>query len=172
VEHRVPTLGYAIEETARPGKFDVERARSLGLPPGPAYAELQAGRAVTASNGTVVHPHDVLGAPRRGRKLCISGDTRPCSNLAKAALGGDVLIHEATFSEDEKERAVLTQHSTALEAGWVADQANVDRLVLSHFSSRHDTRPELLVREARRAFGGEIVAAYDGFSLELERSPD
>lgn len=172
VEHRVPTLGYAIEENARPGKFDVESARSLGLPPGPAYAELQAGRAVTAPNGALIQPHDVLGAPRRVRKLCISGDTRPCSNLAKAARGADVLIHEATFSEDEKERAILTQHSTAHEAGWVAEQAQVDRLVLSHFSSRHDTRPEVLVREAQRAFGGQVVAAYDGYAVELERSPD
>jgi ribonuclease Z len=97
----------------------------------------------------------------------ISGDTRPCQNLARAASGADVLIHEATFSEDEKERAIFTQHSTALEAASVAHEAGVKQLVLSHFSSRHDMRPEALVREARRGFGGDVVAAYDGFTIDL-----
>lgn len=172
VEHRVPTLGYVFEENARPGRFDVQRARRLGLNPGPAYSLLQAGQAVTAPNGVLVRPEDVMGAPRHRRKLCISGDTRPCSNLASAAAGADVLIHEATFSEDEQERAVFTQHSTALEAGSVAAKAQVKQLVLSHFSSRHDMHPEVLVREARRSFSGDIVAGYDGLSVDLQRSDD
>lgn len=170
VEHRVPTLGYVVEENARPGRFDVQRARSLGLPPGPLYSELQSGNSVMTNEGRTISPEDVLGPSRRGRKLCISGDTRPCAALARAATAADVLIHEATFSEEEKERAVLTEHSTALEAGWVAQQAGVQRLVLSHFSSRHDTRPEALVREASRSFSGEIVAGYDGYTIDLPRT--
>ncbi len=172
VEHRVPTLGYIFEEHARPGKFDVQRAVQLGLSPGPAYARLQAGHAVTAPNGALVRPEDVMGAPRHRRKLCISGDTRPCANLTEAAAGADVLIHEATFSEDEQERALFTQHSTAFEAGSVAAGARVKQLVLSHFSSRHDTRPDVLVREARRSFTGDIVAGYDGLTIDLLRSDD
>lgn len=172
VEHRVPTLGYVIEEHSRPGKFDVNAARKLGLSPGPSYSLLQSGETVQATNGAIIRPEDVMGPARRGRKLCISGDTRPCERLAAAAADADVLIHEATFSEHEKERAVFTQHSTAYEAGAIAAAARVDTLVLSHFSSRHDTRPEFLVREAKRAFGGEVTAAYDGLSLELPRHDD
>lgn len=172
VDHRVPTLGYSVEEHVRPGKFNVDRARELGLTPGPAYTKLQAGEAVQTPAGTRVAPDDVLGPSRRGRKLCISGDTRPCKNLASAAAGADVLIHEATFSEDQQDRAELTQHSTAFEAGWVASEAQVKKLVLSHFSSRHDTRPEVLVKEATRAYSGEVVAAYDGFALDLPRNED
>lgn len=173
VEHRVPTLGYCVEEDTRPGRFNVERAKAFGLPPGPLYARLQAGESVTTVDGRTIAPADVVGPSRRGRKLCISGDTRPCAALARAAAKADVLIHEATFSEDEKDRAVFTQHSTALEAGWVAAEAGVRQLVLSHFSSRHDTRPEVLVREARRSFGGDVLAAYDGYTIDLPRKdPD
>lgn len=167
VEHRVPTLGYVVEEPTRPGRFDVGRARGLGLAPGPLYARLQAGEAVTTPDGRTVLAEQVVGPSRRGRKLCISGDTRPCDNFARAVSSADVLIHESTFSEEEQERAVFTQHSTAREAASVAQQAGVKQLVLSHFSSRHDTHTEHLVREARRVFGGEIVAAYDGLSLDL-----
>lgn len=170
VEHRVPTLGYAVEEHARPGRFNVERAKALGLAPGPGYASLQAGNPVVTPDGRTVTPEDVVGPSRAGRKLCISGDTRPCAALARAAAGADVLIHESTFSEDEKERAVFTQHSTAFEAGWVAQQAGVKQLVLSHFSSRHDMRPEALVREARRSFAGEVVAGFDGYTVDLVRA--
>lgn len=172
VEHRVPTLGYVIEEQGRPGKFDVNAARKLGLPPGPLYSLLQAGETVRAPNGDLIHPEDVMGPTRRGRKLCISGDTRPCERLATAAADADVLIHEATFSEHEKERALFTQHSTAYEAATIAASARVNKLVLSHFSSRHDTRPEFLVREAKRAFAGEVVAAHDGLCLDLPRHED
>lgn len=167
VEHRVPTLGYVVEEQTRPGRFNVQRARALGLPPGPAYAHLQAGQTVVTPDGRTIAPEDVVGAARPGRKLAISGDTRPCQNLARAANRADVLIHESTFSEDEKERAIFTEHSTALEAGSVAHEAQVKQLVLSHFSSRHDMRPEALVREARRSFGGDIVAGYDGYTIDL-----
>jgi ribonuclease Z len=170
VEHRVPTLGYAVEEHTRPGRFNVEQAIALGLPPGPLYAQLQAGRAVVTHDGRTITPDDVVGPSRPGRKLCISGDTRPCAALAQVATGADVLIHEATFSEDEKERAIFTQHSTALEAGWVAHEAGVKQLVLSHFSSRHDMRPEALVREARRSFAGDVLAGYDGLAIDLPRA--
>lgn len=170
VEHRVPTLGYVVEEPTRPGRFDVNRARSLGLMPGPLYSKLQAGEAVLAPDGSTVLPEQVVGPSRRGRKLCISGDTRPCDNFVRAVEAADVLIHESTFSEDEQIRAEFTQHSTAREAGWVAEQAGVKQLVLSHFSSRHDTHTERLVREARRVFRGDIVAAYDGLTVELPTS--
>lgn len=174
VEHRVPTLGYVIAEDDRPGKFDLQAAQRIGVPAGPLYAELQRGHSVVSPNGVVVQPEQVVGHSRPGRRLAISGDTRPCEALAQAAADADVLIHESTFSASSKEergRAVLTQHSTALEAGQVAHQARVKHLVLSHFSSRHDNQSELLVREAQSVFAGPVTAAYDGFSLDLPLSP-
>lgn len=170
VEHRVPTLGYVIAEDERPGRFDVQAAQRLGVPSGPLYSRLQSGQEVVTPGGVVVKPEQVVGPPRAGRKLVISGDTRPCDALAEAARDADVLIHEATFSAsspEEQARAVFTQHSTALEAGQVAARADVKQLVLTHFSSRHDTQPERLLKEAQRAYAGPVVAAYDGYEIDL-----
>jgi ribonuclease Z len=173
VEHRVPTLGYVIAEASRPGRFDAQTAQRLGVPPGPLYSRLQSGHDVVTPHGMVVKAEQVVGPSRPGRKLAISGDTRPCRALAKAAQDADVLIHEATFSAGSKEeqtRAVFTQHSTAAEAGEVAQLAGVKQLVLSHFSSRHDTQTDKLVSEARQTYAGPVMAGYDGLTLELPLS--
>jgi ribonuclease Z len=137
------------------------------VPPGPAYGKLQKGEAVTLADGRVVQPSEVLGPARRGRKLVLSGDTRPCPAMVEAAKSADVLIHEATFSDDEQERAIETRHSTAREAGKVAAEAQAKRLVLTHFSSRHDVDPEPLLNQAKEAFPGPVDAARDGFSFEI-----
>ncbi|MBL8919794.1 MAG: ribonuclease Z [Myxococcaceae bacterium] len=168
VDHRVNALGYVLQEDTRPGRFDLSVAKSLGVPPGPAYGKLQKGEAVTLEDGRVVQPSQVLGPTRRGRKLVISGDTRPCPALAEAAKGADLLIHEATFSDDEQQRAIDTRHSTAREAGRVANEAQVKRLVLTHFSSRHDVDPEPLVNQAKEAFpSGAVDPARDGLTIEV-----
>lgn len=168
VDHRVNALGYVLQEDTRPGRFDLAMARQLGVPSGPAYGRLQKGEAVTLEDGRVVQPTQVLGPARRGRRLVISGDTRPCPAMAEAAKGADVLIHEATFSDDEQARAIETRHSTAREAGTIAAEAQVKRLVLTHFSSRHDVDPEPLVTQAKEAFpSGPVDAARDGFTFEI-----
>lgn len=168
VDHRVNALGYVLQEDTRPGRFDLNVAKALGVPPGPAYGKLQKGESITLEDGRVVEPSQVLGPSRRGRKLVISGDTRPCVAMVEAAKGADVLIHEATFSDDEQERALDTRHSTAREAGKVAAEAQVKRLVLTHFSSRHDVDPEPLVAQAKEAFpGGPVDAARDGYTVEI-----
>jgi ribonuclease Z len=167
VDHRVNALGYAIEEFTRPGRFDQAAAVALGVPPGPLFGQLQKGQPVTLADGTVVQPGQVLGEARPGRKLVISGDTRPCAALTEAAKGADVLIHESTFSDDEQARALETKHSTGREAGTVARDAGVKRLVLTHFSSRHDVDPKPLVEQARQVFPGQVDAAWDGYSIEL-----
>ncbi len=168
VDHRVNALGYVLQEDTRPGRFDLNVAKTLGVPPGPAYGKLQKGESITLEDGRVVEPSQVLGPSRRGRKLVISGDTRPCAAMIEAAKGADVLIHEATFSDEEQERALETRHSTAREAGKVAAEAQVKRLVLTHFSSRHDVDPEPLVAQAKEAFpGGAVDAARDGYTVEI-----
>ena len=167
VDHRVNALGYAIEEEGRPGRFDVEAAKRLGVPFGPLFGQLQKGQAVTLPDGTVVQPSQVLGEARGGRKLVISGDTRPCGAVREAARDADLLVHEATFGDDEQARALETRHSTAREAGRLAHEGLARRLVLTHFSSRHDVDPRPLVEQARQEFKGPVEAAYDGLSIEV-----
>jgi ribonuclease Z len=167
VDHRVNALGYALEEDVRPGRFDPEAAKKLGVPSGPDFGRLQKGQAITLADGREVKPEQVLGAARAGRRVVISGDTRPCPQVVEASRGADVLVHEATFSDDEQTRALETRHSTAREAGKVAAEAKARRLVLTHLSSRHDVDPRPLVEQARQEFPGPIDVAFDGFSLEV-----
>ncbi|NOK00161.1 MULTISPECIES: ribonuclease Z [Myxococcus] len=167
VDHRINALGYALVEDDRPGRFNLDVARSLGVPEGPSFGKLQRGEPVTLEDGRTVKPEDVLGAPRPGRRLVISGDTRPCPSLVKAAKDADLLVHESTFSDDEQERAVETRHSTAREAARVAREAGARRLVLTHLSSRHDTDPSKLLTQAREEYQGPVEVAFDGFTVEL-----
>jgi ribonuclease Z len=151
----VPAVGYAIVEEQRPGRFDVARADALGVPPGPERGRLQAGEVIQLSDGTVVMPEQVLGPPRAGRKLCITGDTAPSLAYLDLAEGADLLVHEATFCEDERERARETQHSTAKEAAQVAAAARVRMLALTHLSARY-FGPEV-AKEARAVFPETVV---------------
>ena len=132
VRHRTLAYGYVFAEDARPGRFDAELAGSLGVEFGPDFGRLQRGETVAG-----VRPEQVIGEPRDGRKLAISGDTAPCETLAIAAHGADLLIHEATFGEAEHERAAQTGHSTAAQAARVARDADVRLLALTHVSARY-----------------------------------
>jgi len=167
VEHRVNALAYVLEEEQRAGKFHLEKAQTLGVTPGPDFGKLQRGESVVTQGGQTVRPDDVLGPARAGRKLAISGDTRPCPALIAAAREVDLLVHESTFSDDEQERALETRHSTAREAGRVAREANAKRLVLTHLSSRHDTDPSKLLVQAREEFKGQVEVAFDGLTVEI-----
>jgi ribonuclease Z len=155
VDHGVPALGYALVESARPGRFDVAAADALGVPDGPERGALQAGKAVTLESGTVVAPDQVLGAERPGRKLVLAGDTAPAASVVDAAAGADLLVHEATFLADERERARETLHSTAGEAALVAREARVDLLALVHVSTRYFGHQ--VVEEARQLFPETVV---------------
>jgi ribonuclease Z len=154
VGHVVSALGYALVEQPRPGRFDVAAADALGVEPR-ARGLLQRGESVTLGEGRVVTPDEVLGPPRDGRKVVIAGDTAPAPSVVEAARGADVLVHEATFLDEERERAQETAHSTALEAAAVAREADVALLVLTHLSNRY-FGPEL-AREARTIFPDTVV---------------
>jgi ribonuclease Z len=155
VTHGVPALGYALVEEARPGRFDVPTADSLGVPAGPDRGRLQEGEAIQLADGSVVTPEQVLGPARPGRKICITGDTAPSLSYVDLAHGADLLVHEATFCDDERERAHETQHSTAREAAQVAATAGAQMLALTHLSSRY-FGPEVL-KEARAVFPETVV---------------
>ena len=155
VRHGREALGYALVEEERPGRFDVATADALGVPFGPERGALQAGSAVTLADGRIVTPEEVLGAARPGRKLVLTGDTAPSDDVVEAASGADLLVHEATFCEDEAERARETEHSTALEAARVAQDASVRLLALTHLSSRYSGGD--VENEAREAFADTVV---------------
>ena len=161
VRHRVLAYGYVLVEDARPGRFDAELAASLGVTPGPDFGRLQRGEVVAG-----VHPEQVIGASREGRKVVVSGDTAPCETLAIAAHGADLLIHEATFGEEEAERARLTGHSTAAQAAQIAADAEVRLLALTHISARYSGRE--LRDEARAVFPAtELPRDYDTIEIPL-----
>jgi ribonuclease Z len=155
VTHGVPALGYAIVEDPRPGRFDVAAADALGVPAGRERGRLQAGETIQLPDGKVVSPEDVLGPARPGRKVLVTGDTAPSLSFVDLAAGADLLVHEATFCEDERERARETQHSTAKEAAQVAATAGVRMLALTHLSSRY-FGPEV-AKEARAIFPATVV---------------
>jgi ribonuclease Z len=165
-EHRADTVGYALVEHTRLGRFNPDRARELGIPEGPFWGQLHKGQVVTLSDGRIIGPADLVGAPRPGRTLVYSGDTRPHPSVVEASRGADLLVHEATFGGDEMERARETGHSTAAEAARVALEAGVRRLVLTHISSRYNRDAAELLAEARAVFP-ETVIARDGMTVDV-----
>jgi ribonuclease Z len=149
VEHRMRALGYALVEDERPGRFDPEAASRLGVEAGPDFSRLQEGEEVRGSDG-VVSPEQVMGEPRCGRKVVVSGDTAPCEMTRVAAHEAELLIHDASFADEEVQRAAETGHSTARQAAELAREAGVKLLALVHVSSRYEVRDVLA--EAREVF--------------------
>jgi len=148
-EHSVRASGYVLVEEPRPGRFDPEEAKRLGVAEGPAFAALQRGEPVEGSAGTV-HPEQVLGEARDGRTVAITGDTAPSHATVAAAADADLLVHDASFSEEEAQRAADTGHSTVGQAAAVAREAHVKLLALVHVSSRYHVGKVL--DEAREVF--------------------
>ena len=150
VAHRVRAYGYALVEDDRPGRFDAEEASRLGVEPGPDFGRLQRGETVAG-----VAPEQVIGPGRRGRRIVLSGDTAPCQAVEAFAQDADVLVHEATFIEADRDRARETGHSTARQAAEIARDAGVRLLVLTHLSTRYF--PREIRDEAREVFPGTVV---------------
>lgn len=170
VNHGMPALGYVLREEDRRGRFDVERARALGVPEGPAFGRLHRGETVEVE-GRAVRPEEVVGPGRPGRTVVYTGDTRPVRSTVEAAAGADLLVHECTFAGEDRARARTTFHSTATGAAHVARDAGVARLALTHISARYSEQPARLEREARRVFPATVVAA-DGMTLEVPYRDD
>jgi len=156
-DHGIPSLGYALSEKKRVGRFNREKAIELGVPVGRLFSKLQNGEPVTI-NGKTILPSEVIGESRPGRKIIYSGDTRPCENLEKESAGADLLIHDSTLAEDLKDWALETKHSTSKEAAQIARNAGVKQLILTHISSRYSEKRELLLQEAKKVFENSRLA--------------
>lgn len=164
-DHRgPPALNWALVEDTRRGRFDPDQARALGIPEGPLWAQLHRGESVTLADGRVIESSVLVGPPRLARRVVVTGDTRPCQATLEAARKADLLVHEATFADEETDRARETGHSTAREAAAIAHEAGARRLVLTHISARYSGDPAQLEREARQIFAATTVAR-DGMEV-------
>lgn len=170
LKHRIPAHGYRIEEKDKPGRFDLDKAKALGIPPGPVYGELKAGKVVTLADGRRIRGRDLCGPTRPGRKIAYCTDTIFCDGAVALAQGADVLIHEATFAHQDADQAFQSLHSTSTMAAQVALAAGVKQLILTHFSPRYAPGNALtlddLLAEARSIFPNTILA-HDFMTYEL-----
>lgn len=164
-DHGMSAVGYALIEEDRLGRFDVERARALGVPEGPLFGRLHKGEPVQVE-GRTVHPSDVVGPSRPGRRVVYTGDSRPCRAISEIARCADLLVHDCTFAEEEADRARETYHATAAGAAHGAREARARRLLLTHVSARYADNPRVLEDEAGAVFPGARVA-QDGLALEI-----
>lgn len=162
--HAVPSVGYALEEASRPGRFSLEKAAALGVPEGPLFGRLQEGRSVTVEGRTIT-PEMVLGPPRRGRKIVYTGDTLPSNRVLEASRGADVLIHDATADTALEEKANRYGHSTGRQAAEIARDAGVRALILTHVSPRYEDTSTILA-EAKAVFPNTYMAE-DFFEYEV-----
>jgi ribonuclease Z len=159
LEHSVETLGYALVEDDRPGRFDPESASALGVRAGPEFGRLQRGETVLGADGTAVTPEQVLGPPRPGRRVAYCLDTRPCAAVVRLAAEADLLVHESTFADDAIDEAKAYAHSTSRQAAEMAAAAASRRLLLTHFSSRYDEfGVSALLSQAQEVFPSAALA--------------
>lgn len=171
-KHDYVSHGFVIDEGVLEGRLNAEKLQEkYGLTPGEKYGELKQGNSVEASDGTVIDPADVKSEPRSGRKVVYTGDCRSNQNVVENAVNADLLIHEATFHSDDSERAAKTSHSTAEEAAKTAEDADADRLVLTHVSSRYEGNRQSLKEDATNHFeDGHVQVADDGFEVRVSRN--
>jgi len=163
-EHSTLAFSYLFQEKDRPGKFDLQKAKSLGIPEGSLWHDLQMGREITFGN-KIIKPSDIVGEKRPGKRIGISGDTRPTEKLEMFFRNCDYLSFDSTFSDKIREKAVETGHSTAKEAAILAKNANVSNLILTHFSARYKDESELL--EEAKTIHNSVIAAKDLLEIEI-----
>jgi len=164
-DHEVPSFAYALVEKPRPGRFNPEKAKALGVPEGPLWSRLQHGEKVKLPSGRVVKPEQVVGEPRLGRKIVYSGDTKPTGSFVKLAANADLLIHEATFADELVDRAEEDWHSTPSQAAKTAKKAKAKWLVLTHISARYKSTQTLL-EQAKKIFP-KVEIAEDFMKIEI-----
>jgi ribonuclease Z len=164
-DHFIPAFSYLFQEKDRPGKFYPEKAKALGVPEGEMWHKLQMNNEIRIGN-KIVSPSDVMGEKRRGKKIGISGDTRPTKKLESFFKNCDYLSFDSTFSDELREKAIETCHSTAKEAATLAKNAGVENLILTHFSARYKNENELLAEA--KIVHNSVIAAKDLLEIEIK----
>ena len=172
LDHRIPAYGYRVEEKDRPGRFNVEKAKQLGIPSGPLYGKLKRGETITLPDGREIAGTDLTGPMQVGRKIAYCTDTVFCQGSVELARDADLLIHESTFSHKDAQMAYDRKHSTSTMAAQVALAAEAKQLMLTHFSPRYAPGNDIvlddLLQEARAIFP-KTDMAYDFFNYEVRR---
>lgn len=170
--HRVTTFGYRVTEKDRAGRFDIDKAKALEIPPGRVYGQLKRGETVTLLDGRTINGKDLCGETEIGRKIAYCTDTVFCDNAVSLAVDADLLIHEATFAHRDADLAFQRLHSTSTMAAQTALAAGVKQLIMTHFSPRYAPGNPIefkdLLAEARAIFPNTKMA-YDFFSYEVPR---
>jgi ribonuclease Z len=157
LDHRIFAIGYRVEERPRPGRFDLDRAKELGIPPGPLYGRLQKGHSIQLADGRTIDSSEVVGPPRPGKTVAYCTDTRPCQSSIELGRDADLLVHEATYTQELEQEAEDFGHSTAAQTAAIASRAGAKRLLITHFSTRYpDAYP--LLEEARAVFPDTLMA--------------
>ena len=172
LKHRIPAYGYRIAEKNRPGKFDIDKAKALGIPPGPIYGELKQGKTITLSDGRIINGTELCGEVEIGRKVVYCTDTVFCDAAVELARDADVLIHEATFAHQDAEMAFERLHSTSTMAAQVALLAGVKQLIMTHFSPRYTPGNSITLdnlKEEAKAIFPQTKLAYDFYTYEVPR---
>ena len=164
-DHSIPAFSYVLQEKEKPGRFYPEKAKELGIPEGKLWHELQSGKEVKVGNKTF-KPSDIMGEKRRGKKIGISGDTRPTKKLEEFFKGCDYLTFDSTYSDELKDKAKDHYHSTAKEAAQLAKNAGVANLILTHFSARYDDAGQMV--EEAKTVHNSIIAANDLLEIEIK----
>jgi len=169
VDHGIPAVAYSFEEKMRPGKFNKSKALEIGVPEGPLFSKLQRGNFIILDNGKKITPDMVLGLPRKGRKIVISGDTKLCKSMIDFSKYADVLIHDSTFESELIDIAVEYGHATARQSAEIAKKAKVERLYLTHISPRYLDHKEL-EKDARNVFKNSFVAKdFQEIEIKLKK---
>lgn len=155
VEHRITAFAYRFN-VVLPRKINLQKLQQHGIEPGPQVGLLRSTGKLMLPHGKIILLEDVSDPPIH-RSITFSGDTRPTNVLTELAKNSTVLVHEATFADSETEKAHSYHHSTASDAAHTARQAKVQRLVLTHISSRYDS-PLPLLRQAQHIFANTSLA--------------
>ena len=163
--HSIPAYSYVLQEKEKPGKFYPEKAKSLGVPEGKLWHELQSGKEVKVGD-KLIKPSDVMGEKRRGKKIGVSGDTRPTKKLEEFFRDCDYLTFDSSYADELQDKAADYGHSTSKEAAQLAKNAKVSNLILTHFSTRYDDTEQLL-KEAK-TIHNSVIAANDLLEIEIK----
>ncbi len=156
-KHTISSFAYAFIEKDRPGKFHPKKAIALNIPRGPLWKKLQQGETIMLDDGIKIEPREVVDPPRLGRKIVYSGDTAPCDSVKRISKNATLLIHESTYGDDLKEKAIETNHSSATQAAEIAKEAGAQKLILTHISQRY-SNPNELLEQAQKTFQNTLIA--------------